>query len=458
MTLRNQPPATSHEQPVPTHLIVGAGAAGLSLAYALTRHPATAGQTIVLLDADAKRTNDRTWSYWERADQPGLFAELPGLVSAEWATAEVRTDQQRLLLPLAPYVYRTIRGLDFYDALRAHLAALPHVQWLTATVTAVTDGPDHATAHTADSREFRGQWLYDSRFRYLDLDRQPDKYFYLAQHFVGWEIETARDVFDPTVATLFDFRTPQIGQMRFQYVLPTTPRRALVEYTLFSADLLPPDAYAAELRRYLRDAWNLTEGDYRILAREAGVIPMTDHPLPARSVHAGRRVVHIGSRGGASKASTGFTFRRIQLRTAALVDALARTGQPHAPEPALAARFRLYDAMMLDVLTHHGDRGAEVFTQLFQRNPVDRLLRFLNEDSSLTDDLAVMNSVPLPPFLAALARQVGRAFRPAITAPLALTADVTTAAAPDLLLATAPAPTATALSLPASADPDNAVR
>ena len=389
------------------HLIVGAGAAGLSLAYALTRHPATAGQVITLIDPDEKRVNDRTWSYWERADAPGLFAELPGLVSAEWATAEVRTETERLVLPLAPYIYRTVRGLDFYDAMRAHLAATPHVRWVRATVSDVRDGPEETVARTTDGQEFRATWLYDSRFRYVDLLRKPGKHFYLAQHFVGWEIEAVRDAFDPAIATLFDFRTPQHGSMRFHYVLPHSSRRALVEFTLFSADLLPPAAYAAELRRYLLEAHGLAPADYRIVAEEAGVIPMTDHPLSPRAPGS-QRVVQIGSGGGASKPSTGFTFRRIQQRTQALMNALTQTGEPWTAESAFARRFRLFDAMMLDVLATRGHEAAAIFAQLFARNPTARLLRFLDEDTTWAEDVAVMNSVPWAPFVAALGRQVRR--------------------------------------------------
>ena len=113
----------------------------------------------------------------------------------------------------------------------------------------------------------------------------------------------------------FDFRTAQPGVMRFHYVLPRTPRRALVEFTLFSADLLPAAAYTTELRRYLHQEMGLTAADYRIVGEESGVIPMTDHPLGTRPPGS-QRIVRIGSAGGASKASTGFTFQRIQQRTA----------------------------------------------------------------------------------------------------------------------------------------------
>lgn len=395
------------------HLIVGAGAAGLSLAYALTRHPATAQQSILLLDPDDKRLDDRTWSYWERTDRPGLFAELPGLASHEWRTAEVRTYAERQVLPLAPFAYRTIRGLAFYEAMRAHLATCPHVRWERAAVETIADGPDGATARTTDGRTHRATWLYDSRFAYSALPRAI-RYQYLAQHFVGWEIETAHDCFDPTIATLFDFRTPQAGAMRFHYLLPYSPRRALVEYTLFSKDLLPAHAYEAELRRFVREELRLPENEYRLVATEQGVIPMTDQPLPARPPGS-HRVVRIGSGGGASKPSTGFTFRRIQLRTARIVESLARTGAPWAV-PSAPRRFRLFDAMLLDVLSHHPNRAAAIFAQLFRRNPTARLLDFLNEDTSFLADLAVMNSVPWRPFVAALWRQARRGF-PALRGP-----------------------------------------
>ncbi len=390
------------------HVIVGAGGAGLSLAWHLTRQAATAGQSIILLDPDSKQLNDRTWSFWERTDRPGLF---PDLVSAEWATADVHsTVWGRQVLPLAPYCYRTIRGADFYDAMRRHLAALPHVQWVQAAVTHVTDAPTHATAHTTDGRTWRGRWVYDSRFRYTqDVVQQPERHFYLAQHFVGWEIETDRDVFQPDVASLFDFRTPQHQQMRFVYVLPSSPRRALVEFTLFSKALLTPAEYESALHAYLRDHLQLTAADYRIIFTENGVIPMTDHPLPMR---AGQSIVRIGSAGGASKPSTGFTFRRIQQQTAGIVEKLAATGTPWLTERPTERRFRLYDAMMLAVLAEEGERAEEVFCRLFARNPITRILRFLDEETTFAEEVAVMNSVPLAPFLRALGGQVRRGMPP----------------------------------------------
>ena len=61
----------------------------------------------------------------------------------------------------------------------------------------------------------------------LEKLKQPEKYRYLLQHFVGWEIETKNDVFDPATVEFMDFRGPQHHEARFMYVLPFAPRKAL---------------------------------------------------------------------------------------------------------------------------------------------------------------------------------------------------------------------------------------
>ncbi|RYY11780.1 MAG: FAD-dependent oxidoreductase, partial [Cytophagaceae bacterium] len=52
-------------EPVPEYdyLLVGGGAAGLSLAYYLAQEPRLASQRVLLIEPAAKDQNDRTWSY-----------------------------------------------------------------------------------------------------------------------------------------------------------------------------------------------------------------------------------------------------------------------------------------------------------------------------------------------------------------------------------------------------------
>ena len=44
-------------------------------------------------------------------------------------------------------------------------------------------------------------------------------------------------------------------------------------------------------------------------------------------------------------------------------------------------------------------KGIEVFTIMFTKNNIDKILAFLANESSFKDDLKIMTSLPLLPFL-----------------------------------------------------------
>src|SRR5690606_20549970 len=141
--------------------------------------------------------------------------------------------------------------------------------------------------------------------------------YWMLQHFRGWIIETDHDVFDPEVATLMDFRVEQQQGTAFVYVLPFHSKRALVEYTVFSSELLSEEAYEERLRSYINDVLKINE--CRIIAKESGVIPMTNADFPATN----NRIIHIGTAGGQTKGSSGYTFQFIQKHCRMLTETLA---------------------------------------------------------------------------------------------------------------------------------------
>jgi lycopene beta-cyclase len=223
-------------------------------------------------------------------------------------------------------------------------------------------------------------------------------YHHLKQHFHGWEIETDRPCFDPQLPTLFDFRTPQDGHMRFVYTLPFAENRALIEYTVFSARLLPSEEYDAGLKTYIEDELSIRQ--YEIQHVEAGVIPMTDHSFPRRL---GERVMSIGTKGGRVKPSTGYAFLRVQRDSAAIVQSLVTHHEPF-DLPAQRGRFGLHDSILLNIMTHHPDDLKPIFTLMFRHNPVQRIFRFLDETISFTEEARFIASLPPWRFLQALFR------------------------------------------------------
>jgi lycopene beta-cyclase len=197
---------------------------------------------------------------------------------------------------------------------------------------------------------------------------------------------------------MMDFRIPQHNNTRFMYVLPTNKHEALFEYTLFSGNLLDRSEYEDGIRDYLNQAGI---HEFEIVEQEAGIIPMTTHPFHSKNT---AHVLHIGSAGGWTKASTGYTFYlsgKLATRLCAHLKKGASLKSFHRK-----TRFAFYDAVVLDVLQRRNDVGAAFFTSVYKHNPIARVFRFLNEESSLPEELRIIRkSTPR----AELIRSVGRA-------------------------------------------------
>ncbi|MFJ7298913.1 lycopene cyclase family protein [Streptomyces sp. NPDC099088] len=373
--------------------IVGAGAAGLSLAYLLS-DPAPGSRRLSVLLVDAPpgplRPPARTWCFWERCR-----SWYDDAVTASWQNLRVHTRSGRIISShIAPLRYKMIRSDDF-EALTAHsLERSDNVQRVEATVETVegTTGGAHLYCRTADGKPLtaRARWVFDSR----PLGSLPASRTTLLQHFHGWFVESDQPVFDPGAVTLMDFRTPQpaLG-LSFGYVLPTSPRHALIEYTEFSPQLLSRQGYEAALDHYIRNVLGLP--GLQAVSTETGVIPMTDASFARLTAPS---VFRIGAAAGATRPSTGYTFAAIQRQTQAIANALL-SGRHPLPPPAHSARSRAMDAVMLRALDSGRVNGADFFTRLFTRVPTERLLRFLDGHTRLREDLTVGIHTPVLPML-----------------------------------------------------------
>lgn len=371
-------------------IIAGAGAAGLSLAYYLSQSPLASSLSVLLLDKDAKKQNDRTWGFWTKESTP-----YDSLVSWSFEKAELISGRFREELSLAPYTYKVLQGKHFYDFVRSKLARYPNFHFRQEEIKGLLPGEEKAGVQT-EAAAYEAKWVFNSCFLQQELEQAAAKSLYLQQHFMGWVVELPRPAFCAEVVRLFDFRTPQQGEMRFIYLIPQSDRRALVEFTLFSKQLLEPAAYQAALRQYMEEV--LGQPQYSIVEEEWGVIPMTTHSFPAPRQG---RIIPLGTLAGATKASTGYTFLRIQGHCRQLVGLLEEGKPPYASVES-PARFRLYDAALLNIMDKRGGESERIFRELFRNNPPARVLKFLDEDSHLGEELRIMNSVPRGLFIQSL--------------------------------------------------------
>ncbi len=364
------------------------GCAGLSLAIHLARSGQFSDKRILLVDREEKNRNDRTWCFWETGAGP-----FEDIVFQSWEKAWVRDEAWERCLELVPYRYKMIRGIDFYNYCLEQFQAHSNITLLQANVDGVVDDGETATVHTS-AGPFTATVVFNSIL--FEKPVLKKKQHFLLQHFRGWVIETEDPRFDPAIATLMDFRVSQHAGTTFVYVMPFTERKALVEYTLFTAARLQPEEYEKGLRDYIHQ--QIGTAAFTVLDEEDGVIPMTDYRFPKGTP----RVVQIGTAGGQTKASSGYTFRFIQKHSAAIVGQLLAGKTPLLS--SAAGRFHFYDRVLLDILGRNTFPGHRIFSTLFKKNEPQRVLRFLDNESSLGEELKLISSLPAGPFAAAALR------------------------------------------------------
>ena len=367
------------------YIIAGGGMSGLSLAYYLTLSPLR-DRSVLIIDKEIKNNNDRTWCFWERGDGP-----FEPILFRKWSTVDFYGTTMSGPLNMGEYQYKMLRGIDFYDHVRAHLAKFPNIEFRQGTINRLKDTADGGFL-IVDDEPVMAEYVFDSTYL---MNLKKPKHHNLLQHFKGWVITTEKPCFDVNHPRMMDFRVAQEGDCRFLYVLPFNKKTAMVEYTIFNDHLLEPAQYEAALRTYI-DTY-LDAGTYTISETEFGVIPMSDESVPENPA---RHIVRIGTSGGYTKPSTGYTFQRTQQYLRELVAMLAATGKPERRKSWFMKPFKGWlDSVLLNVLQNNRHSAADIFTQLYQRNPPERVFRFLDEDTSLWEDIRIMNSVPLTPFI-----------------------------------------------------------
>lgn len=374
------------------YIISGAGAAGLSLLMRFMNQKAFDYKNILVVDKAAKNQNDHTWCFWET--QPGLFEPI---VHRQWKRVHFYSNDYSSLIDLAPYSYKMIRSIDFYKYVLEEASKHPNVTFKYGDVQAAGNEGDKGLV-IIDGERYTADYVFNSIL--FNKPTVPSGKYYLLQHFKGFTIETKEPVFDSSKATLMDFRVSQNRGTTFVYVLPVSENRALVEYTLFSKELLSESEYVSSLKEYISGYLNIHE--YDVVDREFGAIPMTN----VNFVKQLGKVINIGTAGGQTKASSGYTFQFIQKHAEKLVSEILKYGFPKNEESLVEKRFKVYDSTLLNILSNNTLPGDKIFTDLFKKNPIDRVFRFLDNETTLEDEINVMGTMPQSIFVKAALREI----------------------------------------------------
>lgn len=371
--------------------IIGGGLAGLSLAVRLA-DPRFAHLRVLVAEARGSYRRDRTWSYWT-TPRPHPFAVAVAQAWNQWA---VIAGPHRVVRSAPGLRYEAIQAGTLYDDALRRIRNAP---WIDLRLGVPTEATEDNLVHLRlDGEPLTAALAFDTRPNPA-LGRHG-----LTQSFLGQEVTTETPAFDPAIAVLMDFEQDPAG-VHFTYVLPWSPRHALVEDTWFlPPGVQPPDHRArhrAAIRRHLARRYNVTR--YETGFEETGALPMD--PVFRPITRPGARLLPLGTPAGAGRPSTGYAFNAVQAQCDAIADHLARGTRPK-PLTRRPAIIRTMDATLLAMLARRPDVAPALFAGLFERSPPAALVRFLNDRATARDLVAVALAMPVGPTVRAAARHL----------------------------------------------------
>lgn len=359
-------------------IIIGNGLAGFQLALKLSEDSFFQNKQIALIDPSDKNTNDKTWSFWDSKN-----TQWSSVIHKSWNKASVITSKRNIDLDLKPYQYHSIRAIDFYDQAKTRLKTKNNFHFFIEHVISVKE--HDSVLVTTKSNTYSANHIFDSRVP-EEFFKEKANSISIIQHFKGWIIKTEKDSFEPDIVTMMDYRLKDGNQTTFMYVLPFSKTEALVEFTYFTENLVEEQVYDDYIKDYLRDYIKID--NYSIVETEMGQIPMTNYNFAKFNTN---NITKIGTGGGWVKASTGYSFKITEKKVSIIINNLKSNRTPS--HQLFKSKYRFYDKVFLKVLKDENHKGEWIFQQFYGNNSPTTMFRFLDEESSLIEDVKVMLSL-----------------------------------------------------------------
>jgi len=377
------------------YVFIGAGASTILLLLSLERNALLENKTILIADPDLKDQNDKTYCFWGNAQEP-FIQNIERIVSHRWNSFAVN---QKLTEKTNNIEYFHIKGIDLYQELNRIIQKF-NVTRTYIPVTELKENNDH-THVLSESETLLAKMVFDSRPP--NFHKPNNHQAHLFQSFVGFVVQLNHSNFNSTTIDLMDFNVPQNKNTQFMYVLPFGQNLALVELTRFGQNKITVDEAEPIIKDYVEQHY----GAFQLVDTEIGCIPMSSAEITTETPS--QKIIKIGARAGAIKPSTGYAFKNMIKHSEAISQSILNNAKIEIIEGS--PRFQLYDRLLLKIIEKNHATATSIFETLFQKNPLALILKFLDEKTSIWEDIQIFRTLPFLTFMKALLKDSWHRFK-----------------------------------------------
>ena len=345
------------------YIIIGGGCAGLSLAYELEIHEKFKNKTLAIIEPRNDYIRDKTWSFWKVAAH-----NFEDCLKHSWSNFSVNIPNQTKYVQCDNSPYQSIDSGLFYEKTTNTLKKNTNINFFKNINEISTE----------------------NSFVFNSVSDVSDSKNDLWQHFSGIEIETNKDLFDDQIFNLMDFDCEQRDSVHFFYTLPFSKKNALIETTWIS-DLNHPSNqdYSIQLEDYIKNKLKIK--NYEIKFKETGAIPLF-HQQNIKKINQ----MEIGTAGGMTRLSTGYTFMNIQSQSKYIRENFENIQKVNNFN--VNSKYKFLDNIFLKVLKKNSEKMPEIFFKMFNCSP-STVINFLSNKSNIYEDFSIILKMPKLVFL-----------------------------------------------------------
>ena len=348
------------------YIIIGGGCAGLSLAYELEIHEKLKNKSLAIIEPRENYKKDKTWSFWKII--PHNFDDC---VKKSWENFSINIPGKTNYLKCENYPYQSVDSGLFYEKIKRRLKENKNIFYFK----------------NIEEIDTKNSLIFNS------VPKIKENYLNLWQHFCGVEIEISNNFFDEKIFNLMDFDCEQRESVHFFYTLPFSKNKALVETTWLSRmnDNSQKD-YDKQIKDYIEK--NLKIKNYKITYKEEGAIPLF-YPIYKKE----KNIINIGTAGGMTRLSTGYTFLNIQEHSKFIRENIENISKVRKFE--IDKKYQFLDEIFLRVLERHPEKMSDIFFKMFKTSP-KTVIKFLSNKSNMFEDFNIIFKMPKWIFIKAL--------------------------------------------------------
>jgi lycopene beta-cyclase len=348
------------------YVIIGGGCAGLSLAYELEIHNKLEGKTLAIIEPRIEYKRDKTWSFWKVINH-----NFDDCLKKSWHNFSIKTSTNSKVISCDDFPYQSIDSGLFYKKVSKRLKKNKNINFYK------------------DIKDLN----INKSFIFNSVPSFKNNKGNFWQHFHGVEIETQDNFFDDNIVNLMDFDCEQRNNVHFFYTLPFEKNKALIETTWLSKvnDNSLKD-YDSQIKDYINNSLGLQ--NYKVTYNEEGFVPMF-HSSNFKE----KNKINIGTAGGMTRLSTGYTFLNIQAHSKYIRENIENIENSQIFE--VGRKYKLLDKIFLRVLESHPKRMPDIFFRMFSGS-ASTVIKFLSNKSSVIEDLSIILKMPKWIFIKAL--------------------------------------------------------